>query len=68
MSYIYGLNILADKLRGSLSPLGTRLKTLRFDWNGVKGTPRLYETYRGYRRNASRDIRKAQLWSRRHDS
>lgn len=51
--YIYGLNILSNKLRAlNARHQGrwTQLTTAAFDWHGTKGVPRALHTYRAQRR------------------
>lgn len=61
MKYIYGINILSDKLRAlNARHQGRwmRLDTIPFDWNGTKGTPRPLHTYRAQRREDAKALKR----------
>ncbi len=58
--YIFGINILADKLRALNArhqERWMRLPSVRFDWHGTKGTPRPTATYRAQRRTDLKNLR-----------
>lgn len=59
--YIFGINILADKLHAlNARHRGrwTRLATTAFDWHGTKGVPRALHTYRAQRREDVKALRR----------
>jgi hypothetical protein len=63
MNYIFGLNILADKLRAMNARhrgRWMRLASPTFDWKGTKGTPRPTATYRAQRREDQKALRREQ--------
>ncbi len=67
-SYVFGINIFADKLHAL--DARSRCSRILLDkapriWSSVKGTPRPSETYRGARHNAPRELRRIALWHKR---
>ena len=59
--YIFGINILADKLHAldaRHQGRWVRLTTIPFDWHGSKGTPRALHTYRAQRREDAKAMRR----------
>lgn len=57
MTYIFGINILSDKLlalNARHQERWVKLKTVPFDWHGTKGKPRPLHTYRAQRRGLQR--------------
>jgi len=63
MNYIFGINILADKLRAMNArhrERWTPIAIQAFDWKGQKGTPRPTATYRAQRREDQKALRREQ--------